>query len=42
MVDILVENPKVTGRRCPILFARSNRRNESDPAILKQVSRLLG
>ena len=41
MVYILVENPKVTHWRQPARFARSNRRNQSDSALLYKVSSLL-
>jgi len=37
MVYILIENPKVTRRRRPAGFTRSNRRNRSDSALLYKV-----
>ena len=42
VIQIFADDPEAPDRSPPTLFTRGNRRNESDSAILKQVSRLPG
>src|ERR1700736_90593 len=42
VIEVFADDPETPGRCFPTLFSRSNRRNESHPAILNQIDRLLG